>query len=107
MRDRLLRQSICLHSQPRHRKLCVDNESLASLNLVGAHWCRHFLSASYDRIRVARQRRVQSSVDQARCGVCEKRGALWEKREAFSAENAKQFFFKVKNEEKVCPQFEM
>ena len=39
MRERLLRQSICLHSQPPPRKLCVDDES--KIHLVDAHWCRH------------------------------------------------------------------
>ena len=34
MRERLLRQSVCLHSQSPPQKLCVDDESLDSLVLV-------------------------------------------------------------------------
>ena len=34
MCERLLRQSVCLHSQSPPQKLCVDDESLDSLVLV-------------------------------------------------------------------------
>ena len=34
MCERLLRQSVCLHSQSPAQKLCVDDESLDSLVLV-------------------------------------------------------------------------
>ena len=34
MCERLLRQSVCLHSQPPPQKLCVDDESLDSVVLV-------------------------------------------------------------------------
>ena len=52
MRQRLLRQSVCLHSQLRPRKLCVDDESLDSLG-----WCALVPPLFFvPRIRVARIR---------------------------------------------------
>ena len=55
MREHLLRQSVCLHSQSPPRKLCVDDESLDSLGLVrtgaainqGASHPRRFLSSLF------------------------------------------------------------
>ena len=55
MRKRLLRQSVCLHSQSRPRKLCVDDDLLDSLG-----WCAPFLWVP--RIRVSSLRRWSRAI---------------------------------------------